>query len=320
MPLWPLPTPRQEEFNASTRFEAKRPWGSAPQQRYHCGVDLRASKNTPILAPEDLIIVDVDRGWQGPAKATLVHTISGKSIIAGCTALGSSPKVGTLVKAGQEFARVGQYAGGSSMLHFQLYDTKISSSQANNAQSWRVNTPRPAHLLDPMPYLMSLGTEPQPTPKPGQGEGGRDYARPCQMLDGQLVCVLPDVEAWAETLRQRAAQATAAEAAFRQRVEARKAKETPQTIAASEQLALLVRAPLEDHDQGVNDEVPPNERVGILVEACKTAVKVTQVFNGRRGGGGGGGLLLGALLLAGGGGAAYYLSKRNKSSDGKARR
>lgn len=322
--LWMLPTPRQTQYNASVHFKARRPWSpSEAHTRHHCGVDVRATKGMPVLAPEDLVIVATDRGWEGPeAKATLVHTTTGRSILFGAVQPGTSPPVGTLLKAGSEVARIGVYPKGSSMLHFQLYDAKITPSQANMWQSWKVGNPQPPHLIDPMPYLLGAHEEPVPAPASESG-GGRTDVDPCPRINGQLVCMLPDVVAWTD--------------AARKEIELTQAKldvlmKAPDSLwgeaenVADEKFLNDALAVYVDEINGKMANLGANERVQRLLAAIKVAQQTRNVFEqalkgGGKGGtsaarksGGGGmiGLLLGLGVVGGGGMAVALAMKRRK--------
>lgn len=323
--LWLLPTPRQTDYHASVVFKARRPW-SGTQTRWHCGVDVRATKGTPILAPEDCVIVATNRGWEGPeAKATLVHTTSGRSILFGATAPGSAPPVGTLIKAGSEVARVGVYPKGSSMVHFQLYDAKISPGEANQWQSWKVGNPQPPHLIDPMPYL--LGAHAEPPPQPQIETGPRTDVNPCGRINGQLVCMMPDVAAWRETAR---VEAEATQATLQQLMAA---PDELWTAAVNEADAAFLNdawSVYVEEAEGATAKLGANERVLRLVSAVKVAIETRTVFEqalkggggnsgsssgaGKRGSGGGGGGVIGGVLVlaavAGGVGIAVARRKR----------
>lgn len=213
MPTWPLRTKKQEHFNAGVLFKAKRPTNK-PQTRYHAGVDLSASLNDEVLAPEDMIIVDADRGWEETVVATLAHTASGKAIIFGGLKKGTSLPKNTMLKAGQPFARIGAYPKGSTMLHFQLYDALISPAEANHTQSWYVNTPKPAHLTDPMPYLTSLMQGHEDQQVPADDDPIRTEQSPCVRVNGSLACMLPDIDFWRAQLVSVVKLAQAAKAAM----------------------------------------------------------------------------------------------------------
>ncbi|MFY0531493.1 hypothetical protein [Nannocystis pusilla] len=300
-------------------FQAKRPW-SGEQTRYHAGVDVRATKGLPILAPEDLVIVAVDRGWEGTAKATLVHTTSGKSILFGCTAPGTAPPVGTLIKAGSEVARVGVYPKGSSMVHFQLYDAKISPSEANKWQSWKFGTAKPPHLSDPMPYLLGAHEEPPKKPET-ETSTGRTDVDPCPRIDGQLVCMLPDVAAWTETARN---EITLTKAVLATLLAAPDDLWTEAANSADAKFANDADFVLLAEDQGETANLGANERVLRLVAAVKVARDCRQVFQqalnkkpGRKpSGGGGGGGMIGALIGLGvvGGGIGLAVARGRRKN------
>lgn len=290
---WPLPTPVQTEFNPSVRFKAKRPWGGT-QERWHAGLDLRAKEGTPILAPEPCVIVDVDRGWDGTAKATLVHTASGHSLLLGCTALGSAPPVGTKVPTGGVLATVGHYTKTddtkSSMLHFQAYNELITPAQANARQSWKLGAPQPQGLIDPLVYL--AGAEdlpakdlPDPAP-PGplvSASDGRTGAAPCHTVNGVQVCSLPDVSAWRAALVSYRNAAEPYIAKANELVSKKLASWTPAASAAVDACA--------DADLLLNDyanhevEGLPDDQVADLVGQCisvRSAIDVLNAFVGQK--------------------------------------
>lgn len=304
---WPLRGPRQTTWNPSTLFEARRPWGDdVPQTRLHAGLDLQAAYKDDVLAPEECTLVDVDRGWDGSARATLVHTASGRSLLLGCTE--EAPPPGTIVPAGSVLARIGRYTRTvkgqpvySSMLHLQVYDERITAGQANKWQSWALGADRPPHLIDPMTYLDLLDAPPAapwdgPTPEV-----------PCPLVDGVQVCQTAHVAWWEDRVRRHLrGSMDRFLAAGWDRVE---------PAARPEPVREGVR--LYNHAGDVVDagarSADPAARVRELVTADAEARRSGELFAGGSGGESGGGGLAAALagvLLAGGAMALSGLGRR----------
>lgn len=331
---WFLTTPVQQSFGSGARFMAPRMGKDGA--RHHTGLDIKASEDDIVLAPESLTVVDGNRGWQGSAKATLCHTDSGFSLLLGCTT--ASPPDGTHLQAGEMVAKMGYYTkedkSHSSHLHLQVYGKLMTPTQVNKAQSWYVGNPAPDGLVDPQAYLDD-GVEPAPEDAPNNtppgpavfAEGGLTEAAPCPMVNGQMVCLLNQVTAWyVALLAYWDAGAQLLNLAIGL-VDDGKLKWTPDANTASSMLdeaAALLTA----HEEG---KLPglPNDQVKAFVIGCQRAqwaAAVLQAFNasagvslppmkpsGSTGSGGGAGIVFGALALAGAGvTAAVYLSRRGK--------
>jgi hypothetical protein len=317
--LWPLRGSPQTSWNASTLFKARRPWDAdLPQTRWHAGLDLKAAEGDDVLAPEDLEVVDVDRGWDGTAKATLVHTASGHSLLLGCTALGSAPPPGTKVPAGHVVARIGYYTRTvngkpvhSSMLHLQVYDAKISATEANKWQSWKVGADRPPHLIDPKDYLSGA------TPvEPQAGQGGElTEDVPCPLVDGLPVCLASTAAEWATRLAKACVRAQLAhEAAGWPKVDP-----LPASVLQGEADYSQAYFELQDYKAG---KLPadPAQAVTRLVAACKLARAAEAAFLGGSpqggssgsGGDGSAGVILGVVggLVVVGGALALVRRRR----------
>lgn len=198
--LWPLRGKPQTSWSPGALFMAPRTKGGV-QVRYHAGLDLKAGEGDDVIAPEDLTVVDTYRGWDGTAKATLVHTASGRSLLLGCT--NATLSEGATAKAGDVVAKIGHYTRTvngqpvkSSMLHLQVYDAKISASEANKWQSWSVSADKPPHLIDPKLYLDGATVL-----EPNAGEGGDlTIDVPCPLVDGLPVCLASHASMWADEL------------------------------------------------------------------------------------------------------------------------
>lgn len=311
---WPLRGPRQKTWNAATVFQARRPWDPKYKQtRLHAGMDLHASYLDDVIAPEDSEIVAVDRGWDGTAKATLVHTASGRSLLLGCTEPGTSPPVGTKVPRGGVLAKIGRYTRvqdgktiHSSMLHLQVYDARITPAEANKWQSWPLGEPRPPHLVDPRDYL-ALADEPAaPAPAPVPGQPTED--EPCPYVNGLQVCQASQVSFWEARL---SGDLNATYAAFLP-WDKLPAGQRPEDVRRGVELyngasAVLAQAPRSGDD---------NARVRQLLAGLGDSRRARALFEGRPGAGSGGSGA-GAAIAVGGvvvavGTAAVLLTKKKR--------
>jgi murein DD-endopeptidase MepM/ murein hydrolase activator NlpD len=154
-PVWPLINKREKLVPEKGVYWGMRGFGvdrGTGTGKYHAGIDLAASWGDPVVATEDGVIVGT-QGWDGAnAKAIAIETISGVVPFYGAVAPNSWKEfglgVGSKVKQGQVIARVGQYPGGSEMLHFELY----TSGTIRN-EKYYIDKPRPSNLLDPTQYL-----------------------------------------------------------------------------------------------------------------------------------------------------------------------
>ena len=83
-PVWPLPTVTPKF--ATWSLGGGRPFGCAADkcERWHAGIDLTgAPDGAPILAPEDALVVGIDRGWSSGSKAAFLRTDSGLFLVLG---------------------------------------------------------------------------------------------------------------------------------------------------------------------------------------------------------------------------------------------
>ena len=70
--VWPLPTVKPNF--ATWSLGGGRPWGCAQDkcERWHAGVDLTgAPQGALVIAPEDALVVGLDKGWTDGTRATL---------------------------------------------------------------------------------------------------------------------------------------------------------------------------------------------------------------------------------------------------------
>jgi hypothetical protein len=155
---WPIARP-PKNWTAGGSFGARRPWGGT-QTRWHTGTDLGAPLGTPVLAPENGVIVAANSGWDfnvktgKGVKAILIASDSGRTWLIGGIRPGSAiVKAGERVKAGQKIAEVGAYEGGDTMAHVSTFDEVLTEAEVNKRKSWPKDGPRPANLIDSGPLL-----------------------------------------------------------------------------------------------------------------------------------------------------------------------
>jgi hypothetical protein len=150
-PAWPLPsvTPKF----ATWSLGGGRPYGCATDkcERWHAGIDLTgAPDGALILAPEDALVVGVDRGWSEGSKAAFLRTSSGLFLVLGGFKAGSHKEYGIVhgqtVRKGDKLGRV---LGSYGMIHLETY---AAESRTANSVWWR-GEPPPHGLLNPTNYV-----------------------------------------------------------------------------------------------------------------------------------------------------------------------
>lgn len=157
MPRFPL------SFLPSSGFykgSGKRWFGSSRDGgRKHAACDLIAKKGTPIYAVAPGLVLDKHYFYHDTWALVVdhIHFIVRYGEIDKTLAEGVA--VGTSVSEGQHIANVGLLSGGSSMLHFEMYNgdgvgnfTK-KSNHGNYLYVPSANYQRREDLLDPTPYL-----------------------------------------------------------------------------------------------------------------------------------------------------------------------
>ncbi|MEZ4450986.1 MAG: peptidoglycan-binding protein [Nannocystaceae bacterium] len=150
-PTWPLPTVAPKF--ATWSVGGGRPFGCEADQceRWHAGIDLTAAPDGAlILAPEQALVVGVDRGWSEGAKAAFLRTDTGLFLVLGGFKAKSQDefgvRTGRMVKKGQELGRI---LGSYGMIHLETY--KADSRTANSVW-WRTEPP-PDGLMNPTNYV-----------------------------------------------------------------------------------------------------------------------------------------------------------------------
>ncbi|MBZ5709372.1 peptidoglycan-binding protein [Nannocystis pusilla] len=150
-PAWPLPTVTPKF--ATWSLGGGRPYGCATDkcERWHAGVDLTgAPDGALILAPEDALVVGIDRGWSEGSKAAFLRTSSGLFLVLGGFKAGSHKEYG--ITTGQQVRKgdkLGRVLGSYGMIHLETYAAETRSA---NSVWWRTEPP-PDGLLNPTNYV-----------------------------------------------------------------------------------------------------------------------------------------------------------------------
>jgi hypothetical protein len=150
-PAWPLPsvTPKF----ATWSLGGGRPFGCKEDacKRWHAGIDLTgAPDGTVVIAPEDALVVGIDKSWSEGSKAAFLRTKTGLFLVLGGFKAGSHKEfgiqTGAQVKKGDKLGRV---LGSYGMIHLETY--KSASRTANSV--WWKTEPAPDGLLNPTNYV-----------------------------------------------------------------------------------------------------------------------------------------------------------------------
>ena len=151
-PVWPLPSVKPTF--ATWSLGGGRPWGCAQDkcERWHAGVDLTGAKQgAVVIAPEDALIVGLDKGWTDGTKAVFLRTDSNLFLVLGGIIAGSHKEfgltTGTRIRRGEKLGRI---VGSYGMLHFETY--AATPDRAANSRWWREDSP-PQGLLNPINYI-----------------------------------------------------------------------------------------------------------------------------------------------------------------------
>ena len=151
-PAWPLPTVTPKF--ATWSLGGGRPFGCNENtcQRWHAGIDLTGAPGKAlVIAPEDSLVVGVDKGWTDGTRAIFLRTESGLFLVLGGVIAGShkefSVQAGQRVKKGDKLGRI---EGGYGMLPLEIY--KGEPSRTANSRWWK-GEPPPDGLLNPTNYV-----------------------------------------------------------------------------------------------------------------------------------------------------------------------
>jgi hypothetical protein len=150
-PTWPLPSV-VPKF-ATWSLGGGRPFACTQDkcERWHAGIDLtNAPDGALILAPEDAIVVAIDRGWSEGSKAAFLRTSSGLFLVLGGFKAGSHKEHG--ISGGQQVRKgdkLGRVLGSYGMIHLETY---TAASRTANSVWWQDDGP-PEGLLNPTNYV-----------------------------------------------------------------------------------------------------------------------------------------------------------------------
>jgi hypothetical protein len=149
-----------------------------------------------IIAPEDALVVGIDRGWSEGSKAAFLRTNTGLFIVLGGFKQGSHNEYG--IKAGQQTVRkgdkLGRVLGSYGMIHLETYaaeDRKANSVwwASRAAAGWAAQSDelRRAHgrrasvsLVQTRQRHEALKSRSATSPAPSPGPGPRPPRRPCE--------------------------------------------------------------------------------------------------------------------------------------------
>ena len=150
-PAWLLPTVAPKF--APWSLGGGRPYGCAADkcERWHAGIDLTGAKDGAlIIAPEDALIVGIDRGWSEGSKAAFLRTNTGLFLVLGGFKQGSHKEYG--ITTGQQVRKgekLGRVLGSYGMIHLETYEAEQRT--ANSV--WWKSEPPPDGLLNPTNYV-----------------------------------------------------------------------------------------------------------------------------------------------------------------------
>jgi hypothetical protein len=150
-PVWPLPgvTPKF----AAWSIGGGRPFNCALEkcERWHAGIDLTgAPDGATIVAPEDALVVGIDRGWSEGSKAAFLRTKTGLFIVLGGFKAGSHKEfdiqTAREVRKGEKLGRI---LGSYGMIHLETY---AAEGRVANSVWWK-SEPPPDGLQNPTNYV-----------------------------------------------------------------------------------------------------------------------------------------------------------------------
>jgi hypothetical protein len=121
-------------------------------ERWHAGVDLTgAPQGALVVAPEDALIVGLDKGWTDGTRAIFLRTDSNLFLVLGGVIAGSHKEFGLTtggrVRRGEKLGRI---VGSYGMLHFETY--AATPDRTANSRWWK-DDPPPEGLLNPINYI-----------------------------------------------------------------------------------------------------------------------------------------------------------------------
>ena len=150
-PAWPLP-------GVAPKFAAWSVGGGRPFnctletcERWHAGIDLTgAPDGATIVAPEDALVVGIDRGWSEGSKAAFLRTKTGLFLVLGGFKAGSHKEfdiqTAREVRKGEKLGRI---LGSYGMIHLETY---AAEGRVANSVWWK-SEPPPDGLQNPTSYV-----------------------------------------------------------------------------------------------------------------------------------------------------------------------
>jgi hypothetical protein len=144
---------RDAEVRHVEHRRRSRPFNCALEkcERWHAGIDLTgAPDGATIVAPEDALVVGIDRGWSEGSKAAFLRTKTGLFLVLGGFKAGSHKEFGIQtareVRKGEKLGRV---LGSYGMIHLETY-----AAEGRTANSvWWKSEPPPDGLQNPTNYV-----------------------------------------------------------------------------------------------------------------------------------------------------------------------
>jgi hypothetical protein len=150
-PVWPLPTVTPKF--ATWSIGGGRPFGCEADkcERWHAGIDLTgAPDGALILAPEDALVVGIDRGWSEGSKAAFLRTNTGLFVVLGGFKQGSHREFGiTTAQQVRKGEKLGRVLGSYGMIHLETY---AAGDRTANSVWWK-SEPPPDGLQNPTNYV-----------------------------------------------------------------------------------------------------------------------------------------------------------------------
>ena len=150
-PAWPLPgvTPKFATWSVG----GGRPFNCTLEtcERWHAGIDLTgAPDGATIVAPEDALVVGIDRGWSEGSKAAFLRTKTGLFVVLGGFKAGSHKEfdiqTAREVRKGEKLGRI---LGSYGMIHLETY---AAEGRVANSVWWK-SEPPPDGLQNPTSYV-----------------------------------------------------------------------------------------------------------------------------------------------------------------------
>ena len=150
-PAWPLPsvTPKFAPWSVGGGRPANCTLETC--ERWHAGIDLTgAPDGATIVAPEDALVVGIDRGWSEGSKAAFLRTKTGLFLVLGGFKAGSHKEFGIqTAREVRKGEKLGKVLGSYGMIHLETY---TAASRTANSVWWK-SEPPPDGLLNPINYV-----------------------------------------------------------------------------------------------------------------------------------------------------------------------